>query len=766
MEVRSVEGGKLNEARYTGRPIRRREDRRLITGAGRYVGDLAREDMLFAAFVRSPLAHGSIAELDVELARVADDVITVFTAADLPTGDLVVERPNVEMARPMLARDRVRYVGEPIAVVIGASQEAAVDALDLVWPDIEPQPVVASFDAAVKDTSILHPGAGTNVIDHFDAGSEAVSWDQPIDVTVEVTNQRVSAVPIEPLAGLAEPYGDGIRLWVTHQTPHRLRDELASVLDFPIEVTVPDVGGGFGLKGRFYPEFAVIAAAAHRLGRPVRWLESRRESMSGGTHGRDMTHKVRLAGTSDGRIRRCLIEITGATGAYPHTGVNVFRFSALTAQSLYDIEQFSLSSTAVVSNQAPTAPYRGAGRPEAAYAMERAVEAFARTAGLDPIDVRRNNLLRPTAFPYRTHTGALYDSGDYVAAFDKAIEILDLPAIRAEQQRRRDSGADPIGVGLGVFVERAGGPIDSGEYARTEFRTDGTVLVHTGSTSNGQGHETVWAQIAADVFDVPLENIEVVGGDTVRVAQGWGSTASRSAQIGASGVLRTAERVLERARELASGLLEVAAEDLIVEDGALAVAGSPGSSVTFAELAARAVEAGTPLANDEFYSPGAQTFPFGVHAAVAEVAIETGDVRILRLLAVDDCGKVLNPMIVDGQVHGSLAQGIGQAMMERVIYDEEGQLQTSTLMDYSIPHAPDMPELILERTISSAPSNPLGVKGAGESGCIGAPPAIVNAVLDALAPYGVQHLDMPLNPMNVWTAIREAAGSPPASGQS
>ncbi len=738
----------------------------MITGTGRYVGDLAMDDMLFAAFVRSPLAHGSIAELDVELARVADDVITVFTAVDLPTGDLVVERPSVEMARPMLARDRVRYVGEPIAVVIGASQEAAVDAVELVWPDIEPEPVVASFDIAVKDTSILHPGAGTNVIERFDVGSEEMSWDQPIDVTVEVTNQRVSAVPIEPLAGLAEPYGDGIRLWATHQTPHRLRDELASVLDFPIDVTVPDVGGGFGLKGRFYPEFAVIAAAAHRLGRPVRWLQSRRESMNGGTHGRDMTHKVRLAGTSDGRIRRCRIEITGATGAYPHTGVNVFRFAALTAQSLYDIEQLALSSTSVVSNQAPTAAYRGAGRPEAAYAMERAVEAFARKTGLDPIDVRRKNLIRPTEFPYRAHTGALYDSGDYVAAFDKAIEILDLPAIRAEQQRRRDSGEDPIGVGLGVFVERAGGPITSGEYARTEFRTDGTVLVHTGSTSNGQGHETVWAQIAADVFDVPLENIEVVGGDTVRVARGWGSTASRSAQIGASGVLRTAQRVLDRARELASELLEVAAEDLVVADGGLAVVGSPGSVITFAELAARAAEAGAPLADDEFYSPGAQTFPYGVHAAVAEVAIETGDVRILRLLAVDDCGNVLNPMIVDGQVHGSLAQGIGQAMMEQVIYDAEGQLLTSTLMDYSIPHAPDMPELILDRTVSPAPSNPLGVKGTGESGCIGAPPAIVNAVLDALAPYGVEHLDMPLNPMNVWTALRQGAGSRPASGQS
>lgn len=747
----------MSHDRYTGRSVLRREDQRLITGTARFVGDMNRDGMLHAHFVRSPIAHGTLAGIDVTEAAAAPGVSAIFDAGDLGVRDLPAARVDVVMDRPSLVHDRIRYVGEALAVVVADSPFAAADAAELVWPEIDPLPAVVTSEEALAGLALLHADTATNVVRRTGVQTSPLPWGYPVEVDVTVINQRVIAAPIEPLAALAEPFGEGVRLWATHQTPHRLRDDLVEVLGFPVEVTVPDVGGGFGLKGRFYPEFAVVAALARRLERPVRWIQTRRESMTGGAHGRDMSHRVRLAGDADGRVRRCHITITGAVGAYPHTGAQVLDFSALVAQELYDFEELTVDTTAVVTNQAPTAPYRGAGRPEAALAMERAMEAFARTAGLDPIAFRRANLLTPATFPYRTHTGALYDSGDYRAAFDEAVEMLDITAVRTEQARRVRLGLDPIGVGLGVFVERAGGPPTSGEYASTEIGQDGRVVVRTGSTSNGQGHETVWAQVAADVFDLDIDQVDVIGGDTVRVKSGFGSTASRSAQIGASGVLRTSLWILQRAREIAAQELEVAEQDLVLDRGRLSVAGSPEAGLSLAQIAGLEAEAGGHLSFEEFYSPGAQTFPYGVHGAVVEVSVDTGDVTVTDLVAVDDCGRVLNPMIVDGQIHGSLAQGLGQALMESIRYDDQGQLLTSTLMDYTMPRADDMPQIRLGRVISPAPSNPLGVKGSGESGCIGAPPAIVNAVLDALAPWGITHLDMPLRPMTIWSALQNAA---------
>ncbi len=560
-------------------------------------------------------------------------------------------------------------------------------------------------------------------------------------------------MPIEALAILARPADDGLHVFCGHQAPHRLRNQLAGMLGLDrerVRVTVPDVGGAFGMKGMLFPEYLVVAEAARRLGRPVAWIQPRREHFSGGTHGRGQRHRITLEGDPDGRIRRARIEIRAETGAYPHNGSAVPGFSRYVATGLYDIDRVELETTIVVTNRAPTGSYRGAGRPEAALAIERAVDAFARAAGLDPFDVRLRNFVGADALPYRAVTGAEYDSGDYAASLRRAMELLDVDAVRAEQARRRESGEPLLGVGVGSFIERAGGAVDSWEYGRVEVDPDRRrIVVRTGSTDTGQGHATVWRRLAAERFGI--EDVEVVAKDTETVADGIGSFASRSAQIGASAVVRTADRVIEAARRRAAERLEAAVEDVEYEAGVLRVAGSPGSELSIWDLA-REEE----LADEEHYSPHAQTFPYGTHAAVVEVLPETGEVRVLRIVAVDDCGVVLDPMIVEGQLHGSLVQGLGQALYERIVYDEAGQPVTSSLMDYSVPAAVDVPPIVSDRLVHPAPSNPLGAKGAGEAGCIGLPPAILNATLDALAPLGVTHLDLPLRPAAVWQAIRDA----------
>lgn len=742
---------------YRQQAIKRVEDPALVRGEGLFVGDIRRDGLLHAAFVRSTEAHGTITGIDLDETAAASGVVAVLTADDFDIADSPAIGPvKVDgMLRPALARDTVRYVGEAVAVVIAETQAQAVDAADLAWIDIDPLPAVMTVGAALEGDVLLFPEFGSNVAERFVHGDAAEGWDHPVDVSVTIHNQRLAPVPIETLSALADPTGDGgIILYVGHQMPHVLKRQLRDALGLDIEVVVPDVGGGFGLKGRPYPEYPILVSAAYRLGRPIRWLQTRREHMACGTHGRDMTHTMRIAGDQGGRIRRLHIDMSASLGAYPHTSAQVPAYARLTAQGMYDIEQYSVTSTSVVTNMAPTAPYRGAGRPESAYAIERAVEAFATATGLDPIEVRRKNLVG--SFPYRSNTGALYDSGDYEAVLSMAVELVGLDDYRAEQVVRREAGQRPLGVGFGAFVERAGGPIDSGEYASTELADDGSLIVRTGSTPNGQGHHTVWAQVASQVFDVDVDRVRVITGDTAQIADGFGSVASRSAQIGASGVWRTAHTVLDLVKERAAVKLEASVSDLVIQHGVISVVGVPGVGVPMADIAADAAEAGEQLASEEFYSPHAQTFPNGVHVAVVEVDTETGEVDLIDFVAVDDCGNVLNQMIVDGQTHGSVAQGLGQALYEEVRYDESGQLLSSTLMDYSLPRASDMPPLRLGRVFSPAPSNPLGAKGSGEGGCIGAPPAIVNAVLDALRPLGVSHIDMPLKPFNVWQAIQLA----------
>lgn len=763
-----MSGSAAHARRRTGR----REDRRLVTGAGRFVGDLAPSGLLHCAFARTTVAHGVLQGVSVEAAAEAPGVVAAFTAAELGFADIpgsTGRGPDAPaMSRPLLARDRVRHAGEAVAVVIAESLYAAADAVDLVEFDIDPLPAVTDPAVAALDETLIFPAAGSNQVARVvrpEASHELDLGRWPMSVTVEVDNQRLAAVPIEPLGVLAVPDADGrLSVWCGHQAPHRLRNQLARLLDLPAEdirVVVPDVGGGFGMKGMLFPEYAVVAGVARRLGRPLRWIQTRSEAFLCGTHGRGQRHRIRLAGERDGRIRAAEVEILADVGAYPHNASHIPLFSAFMATGAYRIEQARVTATMVVTNQAPVGSYRGAGRPEAAYAIERAIEAYARACDTDPIEVRRTNLIKPGDMPYRTPTGALYDSGDYPAALDLALKLVDHDAVRAEQQRRRDSGGNPLGLGLGVFVERAGGAPDSTEYARVEVLDGGTLQTRVGTAAAGQGHETVWAGLLADLFDIDPDEVDVVTGDTGEVAEGVGTFASRSAQIAGSAIHRMGTVVRERCRDLAADLLEAAREDLELQDGRFGVAGDPAARVSLTDVAAHARVRGIELAAEESYSPMAQTFPYGVVAALVVIDPETGRVELQRLVAVDDCGTVLNPMIVEGQVHGSLAQGIAQALYEEIVYSADGQLLTSTLADYLAPTAPDLPAVETGRLVTPAPSNPLGVKGAGESGCIGAPPAVVNAVLDALSPYGVEDLSMPLTPEKVWRALQRGGDHMP-----
>lgn len=731
---------------------RRVEDERLITGNGTYVSDLVPADALYCAFVRSPSPHGVITEIDLDEVRSSPGVVAVFTAEDLDLKDIpgVTGRgPAAEpMTRPPLARTRVRYVGDPVAVVVAESARQAADAADLAWVEIDELPVEL---VPGENRAILFEGTDSNLVEEVFIEGGLPAPPAEISVTVEVNHQRLAPVSMETQAILAAPEDGGVHVWCSHQAPHKLKGQISTFMGIErVRVTVPDVGGAFGMKGSMFPEYLVAVAAAMRLGRPVAWIQRRPDQFTGGTHGRAQRHVVTLEGTADGRLTRAMFELWAETGAYPHDGSAVPTFGRLVATGMYDIPRVEIHARTVVTNMAPTAPYRGAGRPEAALTIERGIEAFAKAAGLDPIEVRIRNAVRE--FPYTTAGGAIYDSGDYVAAIELARSMFDMDELREEQQQRLVAGDALLGIGFGAFVERAGGAVESWEYAAVEVDPiSEEVVIRTGSTDGGgQGHKTVWSQVARDIFGI--EEIRVIAGDTDEVPSGMGTFASRSAQIGASGVHRMALKVLELARERAAKRLEASPHDLRYDQGVFSVAGSPGSEVSLWDLARD-----EPLESDEKFQPGSQTFPYGVHAAVVEVLPETGEVRVLDIVAVDDCGRVLNPMIVQGQLHGSMAQGLGQALWEEVLYDEEGQPLTTSLLAYLIPDSTSLPAIRADRLEHPAPSNPLGVKGSGEAGCIGLPPAILNAALDALAPLGVTDLQLPLRPQKVWQAIQEAA---------
>lgn len=742
------------------------EDGPLVTGRGTYVADLIDEQTLHCAFVRSPVAHGILAPPDLDDAMTMPGVVAAHRADTLSLPDLPSSpggpgvAPAVGMGQPPLARERVRYVGEPIAVVVAETASEAVDGAEALWPEVEPLPAVMDLRTAHKSDVLLFPEAQSNLVAErtIQSPGEAPHYERTAEV--EVIIPRLSPVTIEPLAILVRPAPYGLEVWCGHQAPGRLPKTLGPLLGLDpaaIRARVPDVGGAFGTKGPFYPEYAVVAALAQRLDRPVVWIQTRSEQMITGTHGRGLIVKARIGGDADGRIRGLHYEIIGDMGAYPNAGSRIPFFTQYVSQGLYDVDHFEATARAVVTNRAPTGPYRGAGRPEGALAVESAVDAFANEIGVAPEIVRFKSYLRPTSWPHATHTGALYDSGDYAAALQLALDTVQIEKWRAEQSRRRAAGEEPIGIGIGSFIERAGGAVGTGEYGKVELIPDGSIAVRTGSTPSGQGHRTVWSQLAAEIFSVPLDRVSFYAGDTHEIADSVGSFGSRSAQLGGSAVLRMATQVRDQARKIASEMLEAAEADLELVDGSFRVVGSPGTDIPLADVAARATDLGIDLAADEMFNPEAQTFPYGAHIAVVEVLRDTGEVRLLQLVAVDDCGNVLNPMIVEGQLHGSVMQGIGSALLESILYDDDGQPLTTNLVTYLIPTAAQPMPLISRRLTHPAPSNPLGAKGAGEAGCIGIPAAILNAARDALRPEGVTRLDLPLTQHRVWQAINEAS---------
>lgn len=761
------------QKRHIGSSVPRPEDPRLVAGAGRYVADIRVDGCLEAAFARSFEAHAEVRSVDVTEARGVPGVVGVWAAADLPDlPDVPAASPvggragPEEMTRPSLARDRARYVGDPVAVALAADRYVAEDALELVEMDLEPLPVVIDPTAAAADDAVLlFPEAGTNIASEREVGAPIDDALAAADVVVEATvrQERLSPTSMEPRAILVVPENGGLTVWVAHQAPHRLHNGLAEALGLPperIRVVVPNVGGAFGAKSQTYPEYVTVAHLALKLGRPIRWLEDRQEAFQAHGHGRGQTQRLRLGADADGRIVAVEALVDADVGAYPQSGSFIPNNTGLLLSGAYAIPRLYSRIRTMVGNTAPTVAYRGAGRPEATFAIERLIDRLARRLGMDPVEVRRRNFIQPGAFPYETPSGALYDSGDYEHTMTRALELFGYEQLRAEQAGRRADGGGPLlGIGVCSYVERSGGSAGSNEYGAVEARADGKFVARSGAVSQGQGHSAAFVQVVASALDVDLDRIVLVQGDTAEVPSGTGTFGSRSMQVGGRALQQAAEEVLETARERAADLLEVAAEDLTYAEGRFSVVGTD-RGVDVGEI----VERTGAVAAEATPAPPL-AFPFGTYVAAVEVDPELGTVAIRRFVAVDDCGVVVNPKLVEGQVIGSIAQGLGQALYEEVAYDpDSGQPLVSSLLDYALPTAAEMPELQLGHTVTPNPNLPLGVKGAGETGCIGAPPAVLNAIEDALDPGASPLLEvdvqMPATPERVWNALRTARPSP------
>lgn len=741
-----------------------------MTGAATFLADVPAPGALHAVFVRSAVAHGELRSIDVRDALDQPAVVAVFTAGDLDLAD-IPEWPRAgasarpELARPCLATDRVRFVGEPLAVVVARTEAEAVDAAERVVVDIDPLPaVVDPLDALEPGAPLLFPDLGTNLVLSVPGDREVGPPDaldgSEVVVRARFVNQRVAPVPMEVNGTLARPGPDGtIECVVSAQAPFTVRAGIARALgttEDRIWVRTPDVGGGFGAKGGVYPEQIVVAAIAARLGQAVRHTETRSENLVAMSHGRGQVQDVALGARRDGTIVGLEVRTVTDVGAYCWRGTIPFRTARLMASGVYRIPRLVVTSLGVVTNTTPLGPYRGAGRPEATAMLERAMDLLAAELGMDPADVRRANLIGPDEFPYGTPTGASYDSGDYPAALDAALRVAGYDELRREQRARRESGDHrQLGVGLSTFVEISGA---GSEYASVTVDGDGGVVVTTGASPHGQGHETALSALAASVLGVPADTVTVVHSDTRAVPRGTGTFGSRSGQLAGNAVYRSAEAVVLRAREVAAELLEAAPDDVVMAEGSFAVAGVPAKRISWAQLAASEPE-GRLQAEDDF-TQDEGTYPFGAHVAVVEVDMDTGRVELLRLVAVDDCGTVLHPAIVEGQVHGGIAQGVAQALYEEVRYDDQGNPVTANLADYGIPSAADLPSFELDHTVTPSPRNPLGMKGVGESGTVGSTAAVQNAVVDALRPFGVWHLDMPCTPERVWQALRDARVRP------
>jgi aerobic carbon-monoxide dehydrogenase large subunit len=791
--------------RLFGKSIKRREDPRFITGRGNYVDDVRLPGMTYAAFVRSPHAHARIRRIDTAAAAKHPGVVAVFTGKDmtgvnsLPCGwDLRKAKniPGVVQDLAMvphmpLTSDAARHVGDPVAVVIANSQEAAVDAAEKVQVDWEPLPAVTVTEKAAQAGSPqIHADAPGNVAFKWEIGdpntTSAAFKNAAVTVKKRIVNQRLVANAMEPRACVAryeDATGD-LTLWVTSQNPHVHRLLMcAFVLGIPehkVRVIAPDVGGGFGSKIFLYNEEVVCSWASRKLKRPVRWTATRREAYLTDAHGRDHVTDAEIALSREGKILGLRVKTTANLGAYLSTfapAVPTFLYGTL-LNGVYAIGAIHCEVTGVFSNTTAVDAYRGAGRPEACYVLERIVDAGAQALKMDVAELRRKNFIPKFSGAFQTLVAVAYDSGDYGAALDRLLQMLDYKKFRADQEAARKQGR-LLGIGFSTYIEACSiapskvvGALGAGaglyESGKVRVHPTGMVTVFTGSHSHGQGHETTFAQLVADKLGIPLEQVDIVHGDTGSVAFGMGTYGSRSASVGGTAILMSLNKVIEKGKKIAAHLLEASPGDIEYSGGQFSVKGAPGKAVPFGAVSLTAyvphnypegLEPG--LEETSFYDPSNFCFPFGAHACVVEVERETGNVKILRYLAVDDVGNVINPMIVDGMVHGGIAQGVGQALCEGAVYDgQSGQLVTGSMMDYALPKADMLPLYETDRTVTPTPVNPMGVKGAGETGTIAATPAVMNAVVDALGGLGVDHIEaMPLTAERVWNTIQGAKGA-------
>jgi aerobic carbon-monoxide dehydrogenase large subunit len=794
VEAPAAGNGASGGEKHVGRAMRRKEDPRMITGRGRYLDDITVPGMLYAAIVRSPEAHAKITSIDTSAAAQRDDVVAVYTHDDL-AGDfagpmaMVWSPPGVEIKTPEywpLSGGEVKHVGEAVAVVIGTDRYSVVDAAEEVVVEYEPLPVVVDPEKALKDGSpLVWEQFGTNHTHQWTvSGGDIDAGLAEADVVVEqrLINHRTAGAPIETRGVLADPHGENMTMYSATQVPHIARFVLSLLTGMPedrLRIVAPDVGGGFGAKLQVYPEEVLILVVAKRLGRPVKWIETRSENLSTTHHGRDQINYITLGAKRDGTITGCRARIVADLGAYqllltpfiPTLGFPVMG-------GCYKVPAIDITIDGVFTNKFCTDAIRGAGRPEATYWIELTMDKLAAELGMDPLELRRKNFIGKDEFPFTTALGITYDSGDYDGTLDRLLEMFDLDAFRREQAELREKGVYR-GVGFSTWVEvcglapsRAVGPQGVGlqaafwESALVRVHPTGSATVFTGTSPHGQGHDTTFAQIAADRLGVDPQRIEVIHGDTDQGPWGWDTYGSRSLAVGGEAVARAAEKVQDKAKRICAALLEADPGDIELADGKYQVRGSPDKFKTMAEIAGAAhvppqelptdIELG--LEETSIYDPENFVFPFGAHACVVDVDAETGKVKVVRYVAVDDCGPAINPMLIDGQIHGGIVHAIGQALYEQVAYDEHGQLITGTFVDYAMPTAAEVPSFETDRTETPSPVNSLGVKGIGEAGTIAATPAVTAAVLDALSPFGVKWVDMPLTPMKVWKAIEEAKG--------
>jgi carbon-monoxide dehydrogenase large subunit len=762
--------GPFLHARWYGTPIKRREDPKLITGSGTFVDDIVLPGMLHMAVVRSPYAHARILSVDATAARAMPGVVAVITSEEAKES-IPPFPPNQGPKQPpryLIARDRVRVVGEAVAVVLAEERYQAADAADAVQVEYEPLPAVSDLEAA------LEPGA-PQIWEEFP--DNALFRDQPfgsgdvdaafaeaeVTISQRISSPRIAPCAIETRGAVAsyEKWQHKLTVWSTTQAPHRMRWVLSRVSGLPeaqIRVIAPEMGGGFGAKGNTYNEETVACLLSARYGRPIKWIETRSESFSTTQHGRGIVGSIELAAKRDGTVLGMKLRVLadlGYTCNMITTGPP--NQTARLSNNVYRLPAAAVTLTEVFTNKPPTGPYRGAGRPEAVYFMERAIDLLARELQMDPIALRRRNFIAPDAFPYKTATGLTYDSGDYARALDELLAASNYDELIRQRDAARSEGR-LVGVGLACYVESTGGMPGGWEYASVRVDRTGAVAVLTGISAHGQGHETTLSQLAAEVLGVPLERVSVIEHDTDLVPEGAGTMGSRSMVVGGSAVYLSLRKVEEKMRRIAAELLEANADDLRFADGRIAPADAPTHGLSFAQVAARAyggVPAGLEpgLEATTYYDGAGSTFPFGAYLAMVEIDRDTGALRLLRFDGVDDCGHVINPLIVAGQVQGGIAQGAGQALFEEMVYDEDGQLLSGSFLDYAIPRAEDLPRMQIGHTVTPSPTNPLGVKGVGEAGTIGSVPTIANAVMDALAPLGVRHVDLPFTPQRLWQAI-------------